>query len=178
MLKGLSYHVKNKLLLVTAALLLILSWIFAFSKTVDVVAQYRNLTRQHDESNDLSYNPEYLNRKKSAINTILKRYQVDSAEWKNEFWLNVSSVASNRGIAVIYSPDKISLSSDSSSNALKQKIQFLGQFKPLVALLDSLEKTPRVGKITSVSFEREKKRGYEGEKEEVILKTAFTAIVK
>jgi hypothetical protein len=178
MFRNLSYSYKNKLLIFGMILLLLLSWNLALKKTYEAILLNRQLSKANQEANNLSSNPEYLKRKAVALTHILNRYQVDSSEWKNGFWLNVSAVVANRGLEVIYQPEKNSLVRDSASTELKQSIQFRGEFKGLVQLLDSMERSKGLGKIVSARFEKEKRDFSETATEKIILKTDFRAIQK
>jgi len=174
----LSYSVKNKLLLPAVIVLLLLSWNLAFKKTYDAIVLNRQLNKASTEASDLSDNPDFLKRKAEVLTLVLNRYKVDSSDWNNEFWLNVSSAAVNRGLEVIYRPEKNALKTDSVQTGLNQSIQFRGEFKGLVQLLDTLEKSKGLGKIVSIRFEKEKRDFSDDRPEKILLKTDFRAIQK
>jgi hypothetical protein len=175
MFKRLSYATKNKLLIAGAILLLLLSWLFAFTKTYHAITLNKKLKQVAVEKNNLAYNPEYLKKKLTAINNILDKYSVDSTEWKNEFWLNISSLASKQSLDVIYQPENNLTITDSASNKLKQSIQFRGNYHNLIRLLDTLEKSKGLGRIVSARFVKEKKEFNDKGDEKIILTTDFQA---
>ena len=158
MLASFSYHIKNRLLLVGAVVLVLLSWNMAFRKTYDAIVLNEDLKQKLETKSDLSINPHYLNQKHEVLNGALSAYNLDSAEWKNEFWLKVSRIASQKEVSVIYNPSVNTVRSDSAGQVAKQEIAFKGDFKKLVTLLDSLEKLKKAGFISSSRFLKEKKQ--------------------
>lgn len=132
-------------------LLLVLAWFLAFRQTFGAVALHWKLEKEMAAKNDLSYNPELVKRRAAKLHEIVSRFEVDSAEWKNEFWLKTSHLASRKGVRVIYnaSPGR---SSDSVSAVLRQTIEFKGGFRDLVLLLDSIETIEHLGNINSLNM--------------------------
>ena len=177
MLASLSYHIKNRLLLAGAVVLALLSWNMAFRKTYDAIVFNEDLKQKVVTKSDLSINPHYLNQKHEVLNGALSAYTLDSAEWKNEFWLKVSRIASQKEVSVIYNPSVNKARSDSAGQVAKQEIAFKGDFKKLVTLLDSLEKMKGVGFISSSRFLKEKKQNM-SESEMVELKALFGIIME
>lgn len=163
MLKNLDYRIKNRLLLAGALLLLMLSWPLALRKTSDAIALNRQLSLKNEDKSNLSYNPAYLNQKGRVLEQLVSRYTLDSAGWKNELWLKASGAASAKGISVSYTPDLLkSLADTGSTKTLRQSISFGGDYRKLVALLDTLEKMEGVGFVSSAKFERVKNMNAEG----------------
>jgi hypothetical protein len=175
MLKGLNYHVKNRLLGVAAVLLAVLCWNLAFKKTFDSIVLNRELNRKTDQKNDLSVNTHFLKQKQEIIRKALNQYTLDSAEWRNEFWLKVSRAAASKGVGINYNPLAQRPLSDSVSSIARQEITFRGDFKRLVTLLDSLEKAGAVGFVSSSRFRKEKKLNIAGP-ENLYLNTSFSIL--
>jgi transcriptional/translational regulatory protein YebC/TACO1 len=177
MLKSLSYHLKNKLLISGVVLLAILSWNLAFRKTYNAIALNSELRNKMERKSDLSINPDYLKRKHQVLSQVLKHYTLDSTQWKNDFWLKVSRVAASKEVSITYNPSAYKAKGDSVSQIVKQEIAFKADFKKLVSLLDSLERIEGVGFITSSIFLKEKKLNIE-EAENLYLKTSFGIVQK
>ena len=163
MLKNLDYRIKNRLLLAGALLLLILSWPLALRKTSDAIALNHQLSLKNEDKSNLSYNPAYLNQKGRVLEQLVARYTLDSAGWKNELWLKASGAASAKGLSVSYNPELLKALADTgNTDILRQSISFGGDYRKLVALLDTLEKMECVGFVSSAKFERVKNMNAEG----------------
>jgi|GEM_PF-1221254 len=156
MLKKLTFKQKNYILLAGTALLLVVSWKFAFKNTYDAVVLHLQLQRKTEERNNLAFNPAYLDKKNSVLRQLTARYTQKPEEWKNSFWLTVSGVAVRNNVNINYNPSSVNIIADSSAVIQRQTIIFEGSYRNLVGLLDTLHKTPRAGFITSLSFRREK----------------------
>ncbi len=178
MLKNLTYQTKNRLLLLGAALLLLLSWPLALRKTFDSISLHHDLNRRRADKSDLSYNPQYLSEKDRTLDHLLSRYTLDSAEWKNEFWLKVSGAATGKGITVNYTPEQMKLMADTGkSKVIRQNISFSAGYGKLMALLDTLERMEGVGFVSSAKFERVKNMNAEGG-DKLYLRTVFGVVRK
>jgi hypothetical protein len=169
MAKQLTYRKWNQLL--------IASWPLAFKKTFMAIRVNRELNSKVAQSNALAFNPDYLRRKIQIIDRVVKRYQVDSAEWSDEFWLKTSRIAASKNIKVKFSPSLAGAEADSASVISRQDIEFEGDFRSLVLLLDSVQKTDKVGFITSAAFRKEEVR-MQAEKDKLSLKLVFSILEK
>jgi len=157
-----SYKVRNRLLLIAWVLILLLSWPLALKKTWEEIDLNKELKGKGEEIL-LSYNPNHLKEKEEVLESLLTRYTLDSAEWKNEFWMKVSGAASRSRVSVNYNPDVRSLMPAADSAIMNQRISFEGDYRNLVLLMDTLEKTQGVGFLRSASFKKVKSRGGEVE---------------
>ncbi|HEY0056807.1 MAG TPA: hypothetical protein VGB63_15760 [Pedobacter sp.] len=160
-----------------ALFLTLLSWNLAFRKTIKAISLNNELHQKADKKNDLSQNPGYLNRKHRVLNVLLKQYTLDSAEWKNDFWLKVSGIAASKEVRISYNPLLKQDLSDSTSRVLKQEISFEGDYKKMVILLDSLEKTASTGFICSSNFKKGK-QGNNLDVEKLTLNAVFGIVQK
>lgn len=151
------------------------SWNFAFKNTVDAISLNRKLNFQAEDRSVIAFNPEYLNKKNKILDKVLKRYTLDSAEWRDEFWLKISRIAASKDIRGDFHPDKINntLSSDPASVISRQSILFEGDYTNLVGLLDSVQKTEDLGFITSAVFRKVDSR-QQNERGKLNLKLLFS----
>ncbi|MFD2162284.1 hypothetical protein ACFSJU_07755 [Paradesertivirga mongoliensis] len=175
MFTSLTYHTKNRILLAGALILALLSWNLAFRKTYDAMSLNSELVSKVEQKNDLSVNPDYLNRKQQVLNQVVRQYTLDSAEWSSDFWLKVSKAAALKDVSVNYNPSATKALSDSASQIAKQDIAFKGEFKKLVTLLDSLERMKGAGLVASSKFVKEKKLNM-AQSESLYLRTSFAII--
>ena len=178
MFRSLTYRNKNYLLLVATTILLIASWQLAFKKTVDAITLNHKLSTQSEDKANLTFNPEYLNQKSQTLDRVLKKYTLDSVEWADDFWLNTSRIAATKDIRIDFHPDGLkNLSPDSASVISRQTISFEGDYKNLVVLLDSVQKTDKVGFITSSVFKKDDKR-MQTEPAKLTLQLIFSIVQK
>lgn len=178
MLKNLNWQTKNHLLTAGTVVLLLLCWPLAFRKTIDALSLNRKLSLLDEDKGKLSFNPEYLEQKHRVLSKLVASYTIDSAQWKNEFWLNVSRSAAGKGIAVSYTPEQAKeQDKDKDSKVIRQSILFGADYRHLVTLLDTLEKMKGVGFITSAKFDKVKGIHTEGN-DKLILKTVFSVLGK
>jgi hypothetical protein len=149
---------RNKLLLPLFVVGLLLCWFMAFSKTFDALKLNRKLKMESDKSNDISFNPAHVQQKLAALNLILKSYKVKE-DWHDQLWMQSSSIAARQNVPVDFTLDKPSVDSDSTSVGKLQRMQslyFYGGFIQLVKLVDTLEHTMGIGKISGLQIKSPK----------------------
>ncbi|NQX41321.1 hypothetical protein SAMN05421820_107137 [Pedobacter steynii] len=151
MLPKLNYIQKNKLLLPLLGIGLLLSWFLAFSKTFDAIMLHRKLNAESAQKNDISFNPVYVQRKLEALDRILKGYLVGE-DWNDLLWMRGSEIAARQNVGIEYSATKISTETDSTTLGKAQSLKFYGNFVQLVKLIDTLERSSKIGKISALQF--------------------------
>lgn len=155
MLAKLSYKQKNKLLIPLVVVGLILAWVLAFSNTFNAFLLHRTLVEQSKVATDLSFNPKYLLRKQEALSQILKGYKVDK-DWTDVLWLRSSHLAASQNVGLDYTLTKPLTETDSTKAGIVQSLYFYGNYRQLVKLMDTLEKSPRIGKISAIQVKAPK----------------------
>lgn len=150
-LNTISYKRKNQLLLLFAFVALIFSWQFAIKNTFDELSIHQQLNQQSNLNSNLSYNPRYMVEKANLLSQLTLLYTQDSTDWKNHFWLNVSSKVANKA-NIIYQADAQTITTDTATSIAREKISFMGNFKNLVLVVDTLQKTKNLGFLTSVQL--------------------------
>ncbi|RQO69374.1 hypothetical protein DBR43_14910 [Pedobacter sp. KBW06] len=151
----LNYIQKNKLLLPLVGIGLLLSWFLAFSKTFDAILLHRKLNVDTVQENDISFNPVYVQRKQAALDRILKGYQVGE-DWSDLLWMRGSEIAAKHRVGIEYTAANTSSESDSTTVGRLQSLKFYGNFVQLVKLIDTLEKTSGIGKISAMQIKAPK----------------------
>lgn len=159
---GIPYKVRNRVLLVAAGLIIVISWPLALKKTWQEIALNGELKGKGGDAL-LSFNPNHLKEKQEVLGSLLTRYTLDSAEWRNEFWLKVSAAAARSGVSVDYNPDLRTVLPAADSVLMNQRISFVGEYKNLVLLMDTLERAQGVGFLRSASLKKVKSRSAEVE---------------
>lgn len=159
MLDKLSYMRKNKLLLPLAGLGIVLCWFLAFSKTFEAVRRNAQLSRQVQAGTDISFNPQHSRRKLDALEGILKSYQVREDGWSNELWMKASAIAVKQGVGIDYTMRaawSVMAEKDTSAVGLSQVLYFYGDYTKLVRLVDTLERSRGIGKISALQIKAPK----------------------
>lgn len=140
---------KNKLLLPLFVVGLLLCWLLAFNKTFEAVKLNGKLREESERRSDISFNPAHLQQKLAALNLILKGYKVDD-EWNDRLWMQASAIAAKLNVGVDFTLDKPSAEVDSTSVGKSQSLYFYGSYIQLVKLVDTLERTGKIGKISAL----------------------------
>lgn len=177
--KNLSYTQKNKLLLPVIGVGLLVCWAFAFSKTFDAIRLHNNLdTNPGVNEKDLSFNPQHAQRKLTSLNQILDGYTVREDRWRNDLWFKGSSIAASENVSIDYTLTAPPLERDSTAVGLNQVLYFYAGYVSLVKLMDSLERTPGIGKISSIQIKAPLKDLLSERKDKCVLKVEFRGINK
>lgn len=172
MLPKLNYIQKNKLLLPLLGVGLLLSWYLAFSKTFDVVMIHRKLNVDSARENDVSFNPAYVQRKQAALDRILKEYQVRE-DWSELLWMRGSEIAAKQNVGIEYTAEKPLAESDSTTIGKVQSLHFYGSFVQLVKLIDTLEKSSGIGKISAMRITAPKQEALNDDAKRNMLRLDF-----
>lgn len=152
MLKKLNYTQKNKLLLPVLGLGLVLCWFFALNKTVEAIQLNRELKSQSVASNDISFNPVHTQRKLDALQGILKSYRVKPADWSNDLWMKASALAMKQHVGIDYVMTKPALEKDTTTIGAMETINCYGNYTQLIKLVDTLERIPKIGRISALQI--------------------------
>jgi hypothetical protein len=151
---------KNKFLTPGIVLLVIMCWFLAFNKTFEAIKVHYQLkdSSQLDHNNqDLSFNSNYTERKTQALSIILESYSVDKKHWNNDVWLTVSSLAASQKVAIDFTITGPHIEPDTNSIGIKQRFSFYGDYISLVKLLNVLEHTSKIGRISDVEIKTHSK---------------------
>lgn len=167
---------KNKLLLPLFVLGLLLCWFLAFDKTFEAVKLNRKLKGDSERGNDISFNPAYVQQKLAALNLILKSYKVDE-QWNDKLWMQSSAIAAKQNVSVDFTLDRPAVEADSTSVGRLQSLHFYAGFIQLVKLVDTLERSNGIGKISALQVKAPKTdlAGDRGKK--CVLRLDFKGIV-
>lgn len=155
MFPKLNYTQKSKLLVPLFCIGILLCWFLAFSKTYEAVKLNTKLNGDVMKESDLSFNPVYLQRKRDALDKILKSYQV-GVNWNDQLWMKGSAIAAHQNVGVDYTMAKPLAEVDSNAVGLVQSLYFYGNYKQLVQLVDTLEHISGIGKISALQVKAPK----------------------
>jgi hypothetical protein len=149
MLKQLPFK-KEHLFLAGIALLMFIGYQLAFKKTIEAWQINKGLTGQQVLSANLSYQPGYLKRKSANLDSVISRYQVDTAGFRNTSISTISIIAEKRGVKLSEVP--VQDASFNIEKAVIQKLTFEGDFFSITQTLNDLQRTKEIGFIRSFSY--------------------------
>jgi hypothetical protein len=146
--KDLTYKQKNKFLLIGAGILLLLSWLFSFSKAWSAYSQNKRLVAQSTSSaisNQVTYSTQ---QKFSAVDSLVKAFVKDSVEFENNFLTGISQSLQGLHVELSYQD----IPQQSSENSKAKTIRLQGGYKSIIQAIARLEKEYFIGRVR---FEKE-----------------------
>ncbi|HJP62272.1 MAG TPA: hypothetical protein VJ844_02465 [Mucilaginibacter sp.] len=144
-------NIKMDYLLIAASIfLLVLTYQFAFKKTIDAWQLHTSLKKEITQSTDAGYQPGYLERKNANLDKILTAYDVDTNNYRNNILSRISSIAEQQHVKLFEAPLENPLYR--TSQLVIQRIDFEGDYFSLEKTLNKLETTKDIGVIRSVAI--------------------------
>jgi hypothetical protein len=131
-------------------LLFLLSYQFAFKKTIDLWQDNTRLKARLVPAGDLSVQPEYLKRKSENLTAILRTYRVDSAAFRNSVINTVARIAARENVRLLEVPSEDPYFRTSKFTV--QKLVFQGDYFSLVKTLKNLQQEADIGAIRSAAL--------------------------
>ena len=127
-----------------------LGYQLAFKKTIVAWRLHDHLQQQLTQSADISFQPQYQQRKNSNLEKIISLYRADSAEFRGNILSEIAAMAEKEQVKLSEVPvrDPVYQSGD----AIIQRLNFEGSYFSLMKLLARLQSTPGVGMVRSVTF--------------------------
>lgn len=140
--------IKKEYLLVAATIVLLLaSYRFAFKNTIEAWQTHSTLVAKLTQSTDLSYQPQYMERKNNNLNKTIELYKADSTEFRNNIINMISSIAEKENVKLTEVPvQDISYHADHFSI---EKLGFEGDYFSLMKLAHDLQLTNNIGIVRS-----------------------------
>jgi hypothetical protein len=147
--------VKQQYLIIGGSLLLaILCYELAFKKTFDLWRTHSRLTQELQQSSDISTSPAYLARKNANLDQIINAYRMDSVSFKNNAVNKIADLADRQKVKFTAVPTDDPLYH--APGFILQKLDFEGDFFPLLQLVHQLQATTGIGMLRSVSWMKKK----------------------
>lgn len=146
----LNYRSKNKLLIATAVLLLIVCWWLSFSKTFSEIGRHRSLTQVVNVSGIQGDQAYQLQKKAAKLDTLIQHYSMDSIAFENNFLQDVSLAI--EGLPVRLSYDGSKQPTEKPATVLQKEIILQGKYSNIIKAVAALEK---VYFVSSVVYQKE-----------------------
>jgi hypothetical protein len=150
MLKQL-YFDKRYTLVAGTLLLLVISYQFAFKKTLGEWTIHRQLQAQTLQSTDIGFQPDYLERKHANLQRILAAYQTDSAVFRSNLVAAVAQIAQVQQVRLTGVPPQSV--EPIGSPFILQQVNLEGSYPALLKVFDQLQATPNIGIIRSAKIQ-------------------------
>ena len=132
--------------------LMVVCYQLAIKNTLAAWQKHLALTRQVQQTDNLSYQPDYLERKNANINRIIQSYDGDTAIFRNKVINDLSLIASAENVRLINIP---ATSVAATANSIfTQELAFTGDFFSLLKFTDKINSLSGVGKLRQFSIRK------------------------
>ena len=149
----------SKFLVPLGILLLLIIYCLAVRPTIIVYQQFQESCVAGYNLEPLSVSPSYTASRAEQIKQIYNHFLIDTLSWKSQLWNSASYLSRKYNSKVTFFGD-YNQENFGKQKLYKQRVGFSGSYVELIKLLDELEKTKGLGKI---SFLRLAKKPREAE---------------
>lgn len=165
MLDKLDFKKKQLLLIAFAVLLLYIAYQFSFKNAFEAMRLNSQLQKdKHSESGQTFSYPQ-IERKDEFCAAIIRRYKVKKEDRENYLWQSLSGMAIANHVEISFAQGNV-LSADTSAlskGTVVNQFNFRGPYVNVVRLLDTVSKSPGIGKIHMLKLESPRKEGQKGD---------------
>ena len=165
MLKGLSYKIKNRLLVSAFIVMLVISYEFAVSKTIDMSNECNKIEQQITTAGDSPEQIKQLEKEKQHLYEMMGK-EISNNELQQSLLSAVTNYCNDRGTTLEYFPKPI-ISNNGNLNLETNIFTVEGSFNKLLQFQYLLERKYKMGKIASVLYKA--KRNYDTKKYTLII---------
>lgn len=158
---------KDYLLITAIGLLFFVSYKLAFKETYVAWNTNKQLKKQLQQNTDISYQPQYLERKNTNLNNVIDLYKVDTVTYRNNSISAISIIAEKENVKLSEVPLQDPFYH--TDNFIIQKLDFEGDFFALTKLLYQLEQTRGIGIIRSLAYKLGSEYGNTSDSKKLIL---------
>jgi len=167
--------IKRPYLLIAASiLLLIISYQFAFKKTIEAWQVHSHLKKELSQSTGLDLQPVYLNRKNHNLDLIISRYKTDTVAFRSSAISAIASIAEKENVKLSDVPTQDP--SYHTGKFIVQKLSFEGDYFALAKTLDRLQSAQAIGVCRSAVFRLITKRTSTDEVKKIVLEVYLETI--
>jgi hypothetical protein len=145
---------KNIVLFGSLIILLAISYVFSFSKTIEAKIRYSNLVKESREITDLPSKLNYLKQQESYFDSILGSNRINSeSSFQNNLLRKINENIHNKNIEIVsFQQPHSFLKEESKINTYIFKLK--GSFNDILTLINNLENDGNYGKVLSLNFEK------------------------
>jgi len=143
--------IKNEYaLLIGTLLLLMMGYELAFKKTFEAWQINKELKATLSASQGLGSQPDYLERKNSNLDKLIKLYQADTSALRNNLLNSVTLLADRQNVKLAEVPAQDA--SFTSAHCMIEKLDFEGDYFSLLKMSSLLQKQSSIGIIRSENW--------------------------
>ncbi|SDT67334.1 hypothetical protein SAMN05216490_4783 [Mucilaginibacter mallensis] len=143
--------IKNDYLLIIGALLLfVMGYELAFKKTFEAWQTNKELKQKLSSAQGLGGQPDYLERKNSNLDKLIKLYQADTTALRNNLINSVTLLADRQNVKLAEVPAQDA--SFTSAHFMIEKLDFEGDYFSLLKMSSLLQKQSAIGIIRSENW--------------------------
>jgi len=142
---------KKYMLWAGLAVFMFICYQLAFKPTIEAWNYNQELKERAAASNTANGKPLYQVRKKRNLDTLIARFRIDTAVFRNQVLTRTGLVSQKQNVRLtdIPMPDALS----SAGGYLVQKLILEGKYADLLRTLDQLRSTAEIGFIRSVALQ-------------------------
>lgn len=143
---------REYLLVAISILLLFLCYQLAIKKTIMAYQAHKDFVTKLDNSSNLNYQPDYLQRKSRNLDELLKKYELDSMAFRGDVLVVIAALAQRENVKLINIPVP-----DPSYNLPAfelQRLDFEGDYFSLLRLYNQFYYKKDIGVIRSLRFKK------------------------
>jgi hypothetical protein len=147
---------KSGLFIVAMVLVAYIAYHFSFRHAIAAIQLNHQLSAEKDKEFEVADSFPQLEKQNAFYIAALKSYQVKGGERETKIWQAVSGMAVAKNVGISYLPTAQNLSDTTAFQKHKiiQQFQFKGAYNNLIKLLDTINRTKDIGKITELELTR------------------------
>lgn len=148
---------RNTILLLGFVLLIWIAYVFAFSKTIQAIQQYRKLKQQDELFTSASQNLNNLKQQISYYNSQLNKYQISSeSSYQNNLLNTINEFSKEHKLKIINFKNPVLFKLNNSAIQETYIFTVESDYISMVNLIYKLEQYHNFGEIVSVNFNKKK----------------------
>jgi len=146
---------KNIALITCFVLLLIISYKYAISNTLELKKEYKNLKQQEQLFKNVPKQLSLLKQKEKYYDSLLVKYQLKGSSVQNSLLktINASAYSDNIQLKSFLEPH---IFEENNLNYKTYQFTLKGSYNDILKLIFKLEQDTKFGEIINLSFERKK----------------------
>ncbi len=162
---------QEHLLFLGIVILIMISYHFAFKNTVVAWQINHQLKERIEQSADLSYQPDYLERKNRNLDKIIGLYKADTTAFRNKIINTIALIAEKQNVQLTAVP--VEDVSYNTANFIIEKLAFEGDYFSLNKAVHELQTIRDIGIIRSASWKITGIKSNTDENKKLILEIYF-----
>lgn len=164
---------ERKTLGLSIALLLYISYQLSIKKTFEAITLNWQMQKEIDRAGTGEQTTAMLlEHKNMAYQQLLKAYRVKKEDREQRMWQTISGLAMYNSVEISFTPQLNKTDTVSTDHIAKTDFSFKGKYPALIKLLDTLHRTPQIGKIATVKIATQKNT----DETELVMKVDFVGV--